>query len=54
MKKPGQNALCGGYLNNRRIGKDATKPRTLGILGHSDVVTSHISSIFRTLPAQIP
>ena len=22
-------------LNNRRIGKDATKPRALGLLGHS-------------------
>ena len=24
-------------LNNRRTGKDPTKPRTLGILGHSEV-----------------
>ena len=31
----GQNALCGRYLNNRRTGKDTTKPRTLGLLGHS-------------------
>ena len=23
-------------LNNRRTGKDATKPRALGLLGHSD------------------
>ena len=26
-------------LNNRRTGKDATKPRALGLLGHSDTVT---------------
>ena len=32
----GQNALCGRYLNNRRTGKDATKPRTLGLFGQSD------------------
>ena len=32
-----QNALCGRYLNNRRTGKDATKPRTLGLLGHSEL-----------------
>ena len=25
------------YLNNRRTGKDATKPRILGLLGHSEV-----------------
>ena len=31
----GQHALRGRYLNNRRTGKDATKPRTLGLLGHS-------------------
>ena len=31
----GQNALCGKYLNNKRTGKDATKPRTPGLLGHS-------------------
>ena len=31
----GQIVLCGRYLNNRRTGKDATKPRTLGLLGHS-------------------
>ena len=31
----GQNALCGRYLNNRRTCKDATKPRTLGLFGHS-------------------
>ena len=24
-------------LNNRQTGKDATKPRTLGLLGHSEV-----------------
>ena len=29
-------------LNNRRTGKDASKPRTLGLLGHSDV---HIINI---------
>ena len=34
----GQNALCGRYSNNRRTGKDATNPCTLGLLGHSDVV----------------
>ena len=33
----GQNALCGRYFNNRLTGKDATKPRTLGLLGHSDI-----------------
>ena len=38
----GQNALCGRYLNNRRTGKDATKPRTLGLLGHSVVVMINI------------
>ena len=32
-----QNALFGRYLNNRRIGKVATKPHTLGLLGHSGV-----------------
>ena len=32
----GQNTLFGRYLNNRRTGKDATKPHTLGLLGHSD------------------
>ena len=26
------------YLNNRRTGKDATKPRTLGLLGHSNFI----------------
>ena len=31
----GQNALCGRYFNDRRTGKDATKPRKLGLLGHS-------------------
>ena len=31
----GQNALCGSYLNNRRTGKDAMEPRTLGLLGQS-------------------
>ena len=35
----GQNALFGKYLNNRQTGKDATKPRTLGLLGYSDEVT---------------
>ena len=25
-------------LNNRRTGKDATKPRALGLLGHSDFI----------------
>ena len=34
---PSQNALCDRYLNNRRTGKDATKPRTLGLLGHSEL-----------------
>ena len=32
----GHNALFYTYLNNRRTGMDATKPRTLGLLGHSD------------------
>ena len=27
-------------LNSRRTGKHATKPRTLGLLGHSDVIWS--------------
>ena len=32
----GQNALFDiMYLNNTRTGKGATKPRTLGFLGHS-------------------
>ena len=33
------NALCGRYLNKRRTGKDATKPRTLGLLEQSVSVT---------------
>ena len=36
MTKPGQNSLFGRYLNNRRTGKGATKPRTLGLLWHSE------------------
>ena len=33
-------------LNNRRTGKDATKPRALGLLGHSVVaVSQNIQSI---------
>ena len=28
-------------LNNRRTGKDATKPRALGLLGHSDVYNEY-------------
>ena len=31
----GSNALCFVDLNNRRTGKHATKPRALGLLGHS-------------------
>ena len=31
-------SLCGRYLNNRRTGKDATKPRTLGLLTRWDTV----------------
>ena len=39
-----QNALCGRYLNNRRTGRDATKPRTLGLLGHSvDAIGKNIT-----------
>ena len=37
----GQNPLCGRYLNHRRTGKDATKPRTLGLLGHSVILNSY-------------
>ena len=29
-------------LNNRRTGKDATKPRTLGLLGHSGLLDIHL------------
>ena len=29
-------------LNNRRTGKDATKPRAMGLLGHSGGTTSHL------------
>ena len=35
----GQNALCDRYLNNRGTGKGATKPRSLGLLGHSVYLT---------------
>ena len=55
----GQNALCDRYLYNRRTGKDATKPRTLGLLGHSGldnynpsigpVKTLHNSSEYRRI-----
>ena len=31
----GHNTLFYTDLNNRRTGKDATKPRILGLLGHS-------------------
>ena len=41
----GQNALCGRYLKNRRTIKDATKPGTLGLLGHSDVVRLYIVKV---------
>ena len=37
----GQNPLCGRYLNNRRTGKDTTKPRTLGLLGHSVILNPY-------------
>ena len=37
----GQNPLCGRYLNNRRTGKDATKPRTLGLLEHSVILNPY-------------
>ena len=37
----GQNPLCGRYLNNRRTGKDATKPRKLGLLGHSFILNPY-------------
>ena len=37
----GQNPLCGRVLNNRRTGKDATKPRTLGLLGHSVILNPY-------------
>ena len=34
--RQGQNWVkC--IFNNRRIGKDATKPRTLGLLGNSEI-----------------
>ena len=33
MTKPGK-MLCYMDLNNRRTGKDKTKPRTLGLLEH--------------------
>ena len=33
------NALCYMDLNNRRTGKDATKTRALGLLGHSELVS---------------
>ena len=35
-------------LNNRRTGKDATKPRALGLLGHSVQDLQNISG-FRVL-----
>ena len=34
-------------LNNRRTGKDATKPRALGLLGHSDTVRNVIVNLLR-------
>ena len=40
----GHNALCGRYLNNMRTGKDATKPRTLGLLRHSGYCLTGILS----------
>ena len=40
----GRNALCSRYLNNRRTGKDATTPRTPGLLGHSD---SNATKLYR-------
>ena len=36
----GHHALFYTYLNKRRIGMDATKPRTLGLLGHSGELNS--------------
>ena len=34
-------------LNNRRTGKDATKPRALGLLGHSEHMQSNMPNLFR-------
>ena len=34
------------YLNNRQTGKDATKPRALGLLGHSVIDIIIFSGIF--------
>ena len=41
----GQNTLCDRYLNNRRTGKDATKPRTLGLLGHSITIQGGVNLV---------
>ena len=37
MTKPGK-MHCFTCLNNRRTGKHTTKPRALGLLGHSDFI----------------
>ena len=44
----GQNPLCGRYLNNRRTGKDGTKPHTLGPLGHSVILNPYSLIILKS------
>ena len=44
--KTGYIALCYMDLNNRRTGKDAAKPRALGLLGHSVNLTNDKSQIY--------
>ena len=44
----GKNALGGRYLNNRRLGKNATKLFTLELLGHSGDRAKAISIHTRT------
>ena len=41
MTKPGKMHCFYMDLNNRRTGKDRTKPRALGLLGHSDLMAFH-------------
>ena len=46
----GHIALFYTYLNNRRKGKDATKPSTLGLLGHSGLYS--LPSVRMITPGQ--
>ena len=39
-------------LNNRRTGKDASKPPTLGLLGHSEIVLKKIETLYQNNSTQ--